>query len=349
MKAEWKTYITDNGAELDDQDMVLSYGSPKREAAMALTGNTFCDLSHMALIAVHGKDAQEYLQGQLSNDVRQVDESHSQLTSYNSPKGRMLAIMRLFKQDGAYYLALPASLSDTIINRLRMFVLRSEVTLEDVSNSFVHLGAAGDKIDTELGKHLGTLPEAIDDVTLSGNIIVIKVPGIQPRYELYGPLEDMKQLWSNLNVQCAPIGAPAWGLLNVSAGVPMVYPETQEAFVAQMANLQAIGGVSFKKGCYPGQEVVARMQYLGKLKRRMYIAQVDCEQAPQPGDDLFAESDDKQSIGKVVEAYPHSDGGYLMTAVIQIKSAEEETLHLFSADGPTLHLQALPYPLQEAG
>ncbi len=349
MKADWKTYLTGSGAELDEQNMVMSYGSPKREAAMALSGNTFCDLSHLALIAVRGKDAGDFLQNQLSNDVRQVTDTHSQLTSYNSPKGRMLAIMRLFKQDDSYYLMLPATLSESILKRLRMFVLRSEVTLEDVSNNYVHLGAAGEKMDDELTRQLGDIPADTDGVALCNNIIVLRIPGIQPRYELLGSLEDMQSLWGKLNVQCAPIGAPAWGLLNVAAGVPMVYPETQEAFVAQMANLQAVGGVSFKKGCYPGQEVVARMQYLGKLKRRMYIASVDCDDAPQPGDDIYADSDDKQSSGKVVEAYPHSDGGYLMTAVIQIKSAEEEKLTLGSPKGPALNLQDLPYPVEQAG
>lgn len=347
MKAEWKTFLTGIGAELDDRDQVVSYGSPKREAAMALSGNTFCDLSHFSLIEVRGKDAEDFLQNQLSNDVRQLTEERSQLTSYNSPKGRVLAIFRLFKQNDVFFLSLPTSLTESILKRLRMFVLRSDVTLEDISESRIHLGASGENIDTELERHIGNAPRATDSVLQCENYLLLRIPGLQPRYEIYAPLEDMKKLWEKLNVQCAPIGASAWGLLNVTAGLPMIFPETQEAFVAQMLNLQAVGGVSFKKGCYPGQEVVARMQYLGKLKRRMFIAQVDSEEIPLPGDEVFAESDSKQSAGKVVEAYAHPDGGCLLTAVIQIQAAEQEKLFLHSVQGPELHLQSLPYPLQQ--
>jgi hypothetical protein len=125
----------------------------------------------------------------------------------------------------------------------------------------------------------------------------------------------------------------------------MIYALTSEAFVPQMINLQLIDGVSFKKGCYPGQEIVARMQYLGKLKRRMYRTMIDTDSAPQPGADIYCSSDPTQSAGKVVSAAAHPDGGYAALAVLHIGSAEGAAdLHLGTPEGPRVTLEHLPYP-----
>ncbi|WJW76742.1 folate-binding protein YgfZ [Thiohalobacter sp. IOR34] len=347
MKAEWKTFLEAAGAEFDDTGKVGSYGSLKRELSVALTGNVFADLSHLALIAVHGEDAAEFLQGQLSNDIREVTPEHSQLSSYCNPKGRILATFRVFQRDGIYYLALPMELAEPILKRLQMFVLRAAVTLEEVTDTFVHIGVSGDDAPRELENLLDRLPQAVDEVVSQQLCTVLRIPGIHPRYEIYGPLDELKRLWDGLNVRFAPVGEPAWGLLNVAAGLPVIYPQTSEAFVPQMVNLHLVGGVSFKKGCYPGQEVVARMQYLGKLKRRMYLAWVDAEQAPQPGDELYTPDNGEQSAGKIVEARPHPDGGYLLLAVIQISGADAGQIHLDSPEGPRLEFRDLPYPFSE--
>jgi len=347
MKAEWRTFLQENGAEFDG-DRVVSYGSPRRELSMALTGNVFADLSHRALVAVHGKDAAEFLQNQLSNDVREVSESRSQLTSYCSPKGRMLAIFRLFRRGDEFYLSLPEELVEAVVQRLRMFVLRSDVTLEIVTDTFVHLGVSGPDAEDELDSLLGEVPKSVDDVLRSDDCTVIRVAGIHPRFEIYGPLDCAKRLWQGLNVRCAPVGEPAWGLLEVMAGIPVVHAETVEAFVPQMANLQLVGGVSFKKGCYPGQEVVARMQYLGKLKRRMYLVRIADEPPAAPGTDIFSAADPEQSAGQIVEARPHPDGGQVALAVIRIAAADKGDLHLGLADGPLLEFLDLPYPVAEA-
>ena len=347
MKPEWKGFLEDAGAEFDEQGVVTSFGSQRRELSVALTGNVFSDLSHMALISVHGKDAQDFLQGQLTNDVREVDAGHSQLTAYCSPKGRMLALFRLFRIDDSFYLSLPESLVEPVLKRLRMFVLRSDVTLEEVTDTFVHLGISGPEAPAELEALVGgEVPGEVDAVLTTPDYSIIRIPGIEPRFEVYGTLDACTRIWEGLNVRCAPVGAPAWGLLNVLAGVPQIHPETVEAFVPQMANLHLLNGVSFKKGCYTGQEVVARMQYLGKLKRRMYLAHVDSDQVPAPGTEIFSEQDPEQAAGKVVEAHPHPDGGCMLLAVIQIERAEKDRLHLGTATGPVLELQDLPYPFE---
>jgi folate-binding protein YgfZ len=344
MITDWKDFLLDAGAEFNEAG-VLHFGNLRRELSVAITGNVFADLSHYGLISVHGEDAVTFLQGQLTNDIRNVDDQHSQLSGLCNPKGRLLASFRVFHRGDSIYLCLPMDMIEAVISRLRMFVLRSKVTLEEASDTFVHLGISGQEAEQELRKFTGELPARVNEVTQDADRTVIRVPGIHPSFELFTSAEHAKQLWNQLNVQSAPIGAVAWQLLDIQAGIPVITPATREAFVPQMTNLQLIDGVSFKKGCYTGQEIVARMEYLGKLKRRMYRARVDGESEPHAGDDIFANDDAEQSVGKLVSAAPHQDGGYAMLVVLQIASAEGGTdLHLGSAAGPGIELEALPYP-----
>ena len=168
---------------------------------------------------------------------------------------------------------------------------------------------------------------------------------LESRVEVVTPVEDPKlqqELRLILDGVFNHVGRDFWALADIRAGIPSVLEETVEAFVPQMANLQLVGGVSFTKGCYTGQEVVARMQYLGKLKRRMYLAHVVSANAPKPGDELFARgSTSGQGAGKVVDAQPAGDG-YDLLAVIEINSLEQQSVHLGEA-GPALELLDLPY------
>ncbi|HHH43430.1 MAG TPA: folate-binding protein [Gammaproteobacteria bacterium] len=346
MISEWKDFLARAGAEFGDSG-VAHYGNERRELSVAITGNVFADLSHYGLISVHGEDAATFLQGQLTNDIRKVDDLHSQLSGLCNPKGRLLATFRVFRRGDSYYLCLPASMLEEVIRRLRMFVLRSRVTLEDASDTFVHLGISGEDAAQALQAFAGELPASVSDVVQGSEHTVIRVPGIHPSYELFTTADSAMRVWDLLNVQSAPIGADAWQLLDIEAGIPVILPQTREAFVPQMTNLQLIDGVSFQKGCYTGQEIVARMQYLGKLKRRMYLARVESGDRPQSGDEVFA-GDSEQSVGKLVTVAPHPDGGFAMLVVVQIASAGEgNALHLGSVDGPVLRLAPPPYPLAE--
>ena len=347
MIPDWKDFLCNAGAECDDGG-VVHFGNPRREMSVALTGNSFADLSHYGLVSVHGEDAAEFLQAQFTNDLRAVDEQHSQLSGLCNAKGRLLADFRVFRHGDSYYLSLPASMTEPLISRLRMFILRSQVNIEEASDTFVHLGIAGPDVDGELGAAVGALPAAVDDVVSDHELIVIRVPGLHPSYELFASPEKATAIWDKLNVRCAPVGRDAWELQDIQAGVPVIYPQTSEAFVPQMVNLQLVDGVSFRKGCYPGQEVVARMQYLGKLKRRMYRCHAGGGDKPSPGDEIFRSDDDGQSVGKVVSAAPHPDGGFELLAVIQIDSAEgDASLQLGDSRGAALEIGHLPYPFPD--
>lgn len=345
MNSAWETFLQNNGAEFDGQKSVVSFGSQRRELSVALTGTVFADLSQLGILAVRGKDAATFLQGQLTNDVVNLTASHSQLNGTCSPKGRLLATFRVLRDDEGFLLSMPREMLESVSKRLQMFIMRSAVTLEDISDQTIHVGVSGPAAVAELSALIDTLPTDVDMVVRSGEYTVVQIPGVQPRYEVHGPLSAMQKLWDTLNVRAAPVGTPAWQLLDILAGLPVITPDIADAFVPQMVNFQLIGGVSFKKGCYTGQEVVARMQYLGKLKRQMYLAYVRSDDAPQPGNDLYSPGDKEQSAGKIVSAQPHPDGGYMVLAVIQIASLEADPIHLGSSEGPLLEFAELPYAL----
>lgn len=352
MNSEWQTFLGEAGARIE-HGRVRDFGDPAAESAAALDSNVLADLSHFALVEVTGEDATDFLQGQFSNDVRRVTEEHSQLSSHCTPKGRVLVSFRLFSRDGAYYLRLAQGLLEPALKRLRMYVLRSKVALEDRSDELARFGISGPDAQALLQSALPEVPADVDASVTTDGVTLIRIPGLKPRYEVYGVPARLQPLWTQLAEKARPVGEDAWQLLDIHAGIPTVLPETTEAFVPQMINLHAIDGVSFRKGCYPGQEVVARMQYLGKLKRRMYRAHVDTEQRPAPGDALFSEaSGSGQGAGKVVDARPAPGDGYEMLVVAQISEVEGgHTLQLGDASGPALRLEELPYevPTEKEG
>jgi folate-binding protein YgfZ len=300
------------------------------------------DLSHYGLIRVEGDDAEQFLQGQLTNDMRMLTDDHSNLAGWCNAKGRMIASFRCFRHDGRFYLQTLSDAIPAILPRLSMYVLRSKVEIKDVSDEWVRIGLTGDCAEALLQPFFDELPEQANGVQQQDGMILIRLPGTIHRFEVIGPCPHLKELWQTAAGQARPVTDAFWALHEIRAGIPTLYPQTRESFVPQMTNMQLIDGVSFTKGCYIGQEVVARMQYLGKLKRRMYLAHVDTENSPQPGDELFAGgSTSGQGAGKVVDAQA-SGKGYDLLAVIEITSAEEDQVRL-GEDGPILQILNLPY------
>ncbi len=347
MKPEWLDFLNDNGAEMDD-GQVLSYGNLDRERRMVHTGLVICDLSHQGLISVDGEEASNFLQGQVTNDIRNVSEQHSQLSAYCTHKGRMLGNFRVFKRGESFYLRMPISQLDAALKRISMFVLMSKVIIKDSSLSLIKMGLSGPNADQILGDLLPSLPAEVDDTSQCNGLTIIKIAGPHPRYEIIGELDALKKTWQQLDVHAAPVGAGCWESLDIQAGIPTIYPSTSEAFVPQMTNMQVINGVSFKKGCYTGQEVVARMQYLGKLKRRMFRIHIDTDEPVNPADKLFAaNSNTAQGTGQIVSAQPDPDGGYVALAVINIADTANSQLKLHNETGPAVTLQDLPYQIEE--
>lgn len=344
MKPAWKRFLANAGGEFEG-DALTSFGNPDREARAALGGPVFCDLSHRGLIAVAGPDAEAFLQGQITADMGEIMNGRSRLGAHCSHKGRVLSLFRLFRRGNVIYLSLPRSMVEATLNRLRMYVLRADATLEEAGDAFVVLGLIGPGAEALLREALGDAPAAVDETVMREDVSAIRVPTLagRQRYEIYGGLEAMQRLWERLDVQAAPAGKGVWELCETLSGVPAIYPQTAEAFVPQMVNLGLVGGISFDKGCYTGQEVVARMQYRGELKRRMVLLR-GASDMPEPGVEVFAEGK-ATAVGKVVRAARHPDGDVAVLAVVRI-AAEGGDLRLGGSEGTPVSLDELPYAFE---
>ncbi len=320
------------------------FGNPQAEILALRDGNVISDLSLLSLVRVRGPEAKTFLNAQLTNDIETLDAGHSRLAAWCNAQGRMLAVFRVFMRDGDCYLQFPVLLRDEVIKRLRMFVLRSKVTIENADTQLVRFGVAGSASVSLLREAVGVVPDADDACASNGSVTLLRLPGIHPRFEIVAPPGDATSLWQTLQRHAMPAGSGAWAWHDIMAGIPTVLPQTKDAFVPQMANLELVSGVNFKKGCYPGQEIVARIQYLGRLKQRMYRAHIATEVA-LPGMPIFAPNMPGQSAGTVVDAQSSPEGGSDLLAVIQIASIQAGELHLGSEAGERLEIRSLPYPL----
>jgi folate-binding protein YgfZ len=326
---------------------IQHFGDPTSEASAALNGNAVFDLQHLALIAVHGDDAEEFLQGQLTNDLRGVTATRAQLSAWCSPRGRVLTCLLVFRHDAHLLLQLPDSLLEPTLKRLRMFVLRAKARLEDASTSWMRMGLVGEDAESRLRELCGAVAEKPDDVCSLGGITIIRLRGRRPRYEIVGTGEALTPVWNACREVAAVAGADAWELLDIEAGVAVVGPDTSDTFVPQMINLDRIGGLSFTKGCYVGQEIVARTQHLGRIKRRMYRAYWNGNAPIDPGDTLESSVDPASPKAQVVNAKAAPGGGFHMLAVMPIDvAANFADGGLTLSDGSQLTLQELPYALE---
>lgn len=340
MKPEWKSFLIEQGAEFDGSSL-LHFGNPERERRIPPQGAILCDLSHQGLISATGVDAAAFLQGQLSNDINQVNAERAQLSSYSSPKGRAYTSFQIMQRQGVYYLALSSDLLEIVLKRLRMFVMRSKVALEDARESLVHFGYADPSGEQRLQDALGHYPKQVLDVIQIGNLTIIRQAASVPRFEIYGELDEARQLWNRLNVHAAAVGSAAWDYFDIEAGIPKITAASMEAWVPQMLNLHLIDGISFKKGCFPGQEIVARLKYLGKNKRQLYRIAIDTVHQPAVG----AKIQDAQGeeAGEILNAVLSPSGDHIEAlAVLKIASAEQ-TLNLA---GAKVHSLPLPYSLE---
>ena len=343
MTSAWQGVLQASGARIE-AGLVMHFGDAAAELRAARDGDTVAPLGHLGLIACSGADAQTFLHGQLSNDLKQLAPERSEYAAYNSAKGRMLANFLLWREGEVYYLELARSLLPAVQKRLGMFVLRAKVKLEDASEARPVLGLAGKAAAGVLREMFPVLPQAAHQLVHDPVIgTLIALPG--DRFQLVAFPGSAEQSWRKLAAVLTPVGAPCWQWLEIRNGIPLITPATQEQFVPQMANMELIGAVNFQKGCYPGQEIVARTQYLGQLKRRMILAHVEGEVQPQAGDALFSGEPDGQPSGMVVNAQAAPDGGYDLLAVAQTSSIAKAALHFKSADGPVLRIEPLPYAL----
>ena len=300
-------------------------------------------LDNCGIIRVSGSDAANFLQGQFGNDLTLINNQRNQLNCYSNPKGRLLTIFRVFMRGDDYYLRMPLELVASTLNRLKMFVLMAKVNIEDVSQTTTSWGVAGAEAKQFIADVFGHPPENVNDSISTDSTSVLRIPGVLPRFEIHTDSDQAEAVFGQLQQHFQISSEDTWAHDDILAGIPTIYQATHEEFVAQMTNLQLIDGLSFKKGCYPGQEIVARMHYLGKLKRRMFLARIEGNTVPAPGTDVFAGD---KNAGKVADARMPDSQPARALLVLNIASAENGNLHLATPDGPTLTIEQLPYPFE---
>ncbi|MEO6975697.1 MAG: folate-binding protein YgfZ [Gallionella sp.] len=344
MNPDWQEFLTRHGATIG-AGIVQSFGNTAVELD-AMTQNTvLCDLSQFGTLRVSGEDSQPFLQNLLSNDIREVSATRAQFSSFNTAKGRMLSTLLIWRDGDDYLLQLPRVLCEPLRKKLGMYVLRAKVKITDVGDEIITLGLSGADAQEILRAQYGELPQQpLGVISSTGSVIKIN----DTRYLVSTPAPDAASLWAALCQRAKPVGSASWDWLNIRSGIPVILPQTQEQFVAQMVNLELLGGVNFNKGCYPGQEIVARMQYLGKLKRRMYLAHLDGSDTPQAGDELFSAEMEGQACGMIVNAAPAPGGGHDVLATVQVSTRETQAVHWKTLHGGTLEFLPLPYPLPGA-
>ena len=300
----------------------------------------FCTLNHEGILAVIGNDASKFLQGQLTCNLNYLSETRSSLGARCTQKGRMQSSFRIVLQDNGCLLAMARELVEPQLADLKKYAVFSKSTLTDDSAHWVRFGLGqADTVLESLGLHL---PAETDSVARANGLIAIRAS--EGRAELWAPVEQTDSLFQHLKAQLPEADLNQWLLGQVRAGIGQVMAQTRELFIPQMINLQAVGGVSFKKGCYTGQEIVARMQYLGKLKRRLYRLSLGASHAvPEPGTPLFSPTHNS-SVGEVVIAAQAQDSIELL-AVLTAEAAEAGDIHVGDVQGPELSLLDLPYQL----
>jgi folate-binding protein YgfZ len=319
---------------------------PGKISVARATANFLCAADELGLILVNGADARDFLQGQLSNDIDFIDESRFQLSSYSTPKGRLVGIFRIIQVSNGYILVTTRSMVLPLLERLYHYIVRAEVTLADASDYFARFLMQTDK--AELLEH-ALLPQEAGAVQQNDSVISLQLEplGEQRRFLLLClSADEAIELWNGFASELQVARFAAWRLSEIKSGIPSIYPDTSEEFVLQMANLGFLDAVSFKKGCYPGQEIVARMHYLGKLKRRMFLARLDTDELPVAGDELVSEGkSEADGSGKVVDAEFDENGVCHCLYIARIAQAESGSLCLLKQPATKIQNLDLPYPI----
>ena len=318
--------------------MTIVSPSPANTARTAPDVSGMVELTHLGVIRATGDDAATFLQGQLTQDVLGLGLSEARLAAFCNAKGRMQASFIVFKRNENEILLLCSrDILPATLKRLSMFVMRAKARLTDASAEFRLLGFMGDA--TELIAACARSAWAKTDIGHS-NVIFLPLGAGQSRA-----------------LRCTPVAEPlpdlplidlnTWHWLAVQSGIAMISQPTFEAFVPQMLNYESVGGVNFKKGCYPGQEIVARSQFRGTLKRRAYVMHTNNE--PAVGQEVFSAMDAEQPCGLVAACAANPAGGLDAIVSMQTSAAAEGAgvLTLGSATGPVLQLLPLPYKLLE--
>ena len=343
---DWHNFLQQQGATRNDAGE-WSFGKSDQSSSKLAADNILCYLPYQSLLAVTGPDSVKFLQGQLTCDCREIQPDNTALGAHCTAKGRMVSSFRMGCLNSEHFLL---RMHHSIVEKTRLslgkYIVFSKAELYDYSEQWVVLGVAGEHSKAALNKLYPTLPDAKNRCIQGDDALVIQLDEVGKRFEIWCTTKQAPDIWQTLNGQLQAVDESIWKLIDIEQGLGAVELATAEEFIPQMLNLQIVGGISFKKGCYTGQEIVARMQYLGKLKRHMYRLSGESAELPLPGTTLFSVNNE-QSVGNVVNAVMTAPNQFQLLAVITEKAVEENNLHLGSQSGPILQLLSLPYAINK--
>ena len=322
----------------------------------ATNKNILCNLSHLGLLEISGADAVSFLQGQVTNDVKLLVGNNAHYSAYCNPKGRMLALFLAFAHHNNslgdnIHLQFNRELLEPIMKRLKMYVMRSKVDIKDVSDSIIRFGIDGPQAASILASSLVKIPAEDYELITLDNVTILKLPSTNgARFEIFTDASNASAIWDALKIHCKVVEKSHWNWLEIEAGIPDIELKTQEQFVPQMLNLDILNGINFKKGCYTGQEIVARTHYLGTVKRRTFLANI-CpkDQYPfelQAGDKVFDAPQNeatRNEIGQLVRVAPNLENGFDVLAEMRIDAQQAGSL--FWHDVP-IKIKTLPYKIE---
>jgi tRNA-modifying protein YgfZ len=312
------------------------------------TAGVFVPLTQFGVIDIKGEDAAAFLHTQITNDVQHLDASTARLAGYCSPKGRLLGSFLMWRSADAVRLLIAQDVQAAVQKRLSMFVLRAKAKLSDATPELASVGFAGD-VRAALSGIFDALPDGVHVKVDGPHGVLIRVPDAfkRARFLWIGPKADVEAHFGKLEEKLKRAPAELWDALDIHAGEPRITHATVEQFVPQMVNFDVLGAVNFKKGCYPGQEIVARSQYRGTIKRRTALAHGE---TATPGAELFHSADPGQPCGMVINAASAEGGGIDCLVEIKLTALDNGAVHVGAADGPALEFLPLPYafPSDEA-
>jgi tRNA-modifying protein YgfZ len=313
---------------------------------MAIGNNVLCNLSHLGLLEISGADAVTFLQGQVTNDVKlligQDNISYAHYSAYCNPKGRMLALFLAFAHYDHLHLQFNRELLEPIMKRLKMYVMRSKVEIKDVTDSIVRFGIDGLEASQILASSLAKTPSQVYELITLDNATILKLPSANgERFEIFTDATNAPLIWDTLKSHCKVVEKSHWDWLEIQAGIPDIELKTQEQFVPQMLNLDILNGINFKKGCYTGQEIVARTHYLGSVKRRTYLAEITSDSAPNAGDKVLDAA--QSEVGQIVRVAKNLANGF--DALIEMRIDAQQTGKVFW-NATAINVRELPYSLE---
>ena len=289
-------------------------------------------IDNLDVIVVKGKDAENFLQGQITNDIEIIkDENKAIYAGYCSPKGRLIAFFLIIKVRDNYYLFCPSSISEEISKKLSMYIMRSEVSLvkSPENTSYFNFYGGGEE-ERNFKNTWDALPNNLmetiqhpNEQNTTGLLSITKLPGENNRYFVLGEKESIGMLYKKVYPNLGGLDSESWHASDIEAKIPNIFKESQDKFIPQSLNLDLIDAINFKKGCYTGQEIIARTHYLGKPKRRMFLGAISINETPKVGDEIYVEN---EIIGQIVNFYEKDKEFYRILFEIRIEKANLDVM-----------------------